>query len=287
MEIAISTIRRVFHTTNLFGLSNRKLKNSIIILPKFLLGLGLTILLIEGLLNFNHFSELSHFKGQTSHINKKNTKSDLETYSFEDVAASFGPVALDQLSKVESKLVDKVFVATFPKHMQKKVSPFAKAILTLSDLHQVDPFWVASIMWTESHFNWKAKSKVGAQGLMQIMPKTKKWLYWQIRKQGRFLVVEKDDFNFEDYFNFPITKKNKKLYKYRLVNIEMGIIYMKQLLNRFKGNHTLATVAYNMGPGWTRKRIKSNLPVGNKNQYLTKVKLAYSKLSNGLWQLTL
>ena len=287
MEIALSTIRRVFHTSTLSGLSNGKIQKSIVFLPKFLLGIGISIIFLQALIEFNHFSPLNHYKGNFQQASGELPVSLVDTYSFQGIPASFGIVGLDQLSNVESDLIDKVFVATFPRYMQKKVRPFAKSILKLSELHQIDPFWVASIMWTESHFDWKAKSNVGARGLMQIMPKTKKWLYWQIRDRGQFLVVEKSDFQFSDYFNFKLSKNERKLYKYRLVNIEMGIIYLKQLLTRFKGNHTLATVAYNMGPGWTRKRIKSNLPVGNKNKYLTKVKLAYSKLSNGLWQLSL
>lgn len=287
MEAAISTIRRVFHNSWGFNLSSRKLQNFVLFVPKFLVGSVVAILFIQTLIEFNHFEPLNHFKGPGHSKVGELDRSQVDTYSFKNVPASFGLVGLDQLSNVEANLIDEVFVATFPRYMRKKVKPFAKSILKLSELHQIDPFWVASIMWTESHFDWKAKSNVGARGLMQIMPKTKKWLYWQIRDKGQFLVVEKDDFQFDNYFNFKLSQKDKKLYKYRLVNIELGIIYLKQLLTRFKGNHTLATVAYNMGPGWTRKRIRSNLPVGNKNKYLSKVKLAYSQLSNGLWQLTL
>ena len=286
MEAAISTIRRVFSIKG-FDLSGHYLFERSIV-TKVILVAFVSALFLQTLMEFNHFSPLMHFKGEGAIKELKLAPGPrVKTYSFKNVSPSFGLVELEHFENVESHLVDQVFISTFPRYMRKKVKPFAKAILKLSELHQIDPFWVASIMWTESHFDWKAKSHVGAMGLMQLMPKTKSWLYWKLRKKGQFLVVEKNNFKYADYFNFKLKSKEKRLYKYRLVNIELGIIYLKRLLKRFKGNHTLATVAYNMGPSWTRKRINSNLPVGQKNQYLSKVKLAYQKLSDGLWQLKL
>ena len=54
---------------------------------------------------------------------------------------------------------------------------------------------------------------------------------------------------------------------------------LKRLLKKFNYNHRLATVAYNMGPGWTRGRLRNNLPVGNRNEYLDKVQRAYKRIS--------
>lgn len=286
METAISTIRRVFTSSSWYDFSKENIQR--LFIPRILIGVLVFAVFIQTLIEFNHFSPLRHFKGDGIEITSEiSSKLNPETYSFKNVVTSFGLVELAHFENIDAHLVDQVFLASFPKYMQEKVKPFAKAILKLSEKHQIDPFWVASIMWTESHFNWKAKSHVGATGLMQIMPKTKKWLYWKLRKNGQFLTVERDDFKFSDYFKQKLNSKEKRVYKYRLVNIELGIIYLNRLLKRFKGNHTLATVAYNMGPGWTRKRLQSNLPVGKKNKYLTKVKLAYRKLSDGLWQLHL
>lgn len=49
---------------------------------------------------------------------------------------------------------------------------YEKYILKYSKEYNVDPALVATIIYTESHYNPEATSRVGAKGLMQIMPAT-------------------------------------------------------------------------------------------------------------------
>jgi soluble lytic murein transglycosylase-like protein len=74
----------------------------------------------------------------------------------------------------------------------------------------------------ESGFNPRAVSKVGARGLMQLMPRT-----------AKFLGV-KDSFK-PDH------------------NIDAGVRYFKQLLDQFDGKIKLALAAYNAGTHNVRK----------------------------------
>ena len=94
--------------------------------------------------------------------------------------------------------------------------PFDPLILQAAKLHQVDPALIKAVIMAESGYNPKALSKKGAQGLMQLMPRTAKWLG----------VI--DSFNPEH-------------------NINGGAKYLKQLLRRFDGDVELALAAYNAG----------------------------------------
>lgn len=207
-----------------------------------------------------------------------NLESVNKKYSFKHTSLGFYTKNLKFIEKNSKESAEKSIIKLLPRNLKLKAKHYIKSILRLSERHQVDPLWVISVMWTESHFQPFVSSHVGAHGLMQLMPKTRKFMYRTYRNKGYFLAVEEDQFLIKDYFDLPITQKNFNTYVKKLVNIELGIIYLKRLLKKFNYNHRLATVAYNMGPGWTRSRIRRNLPVGNDNKYLNKVRRAYKFL---------
>lgn len=198
-------------------------------------------------------------------------------YSYSDTRLGF---YLENLSFFDSysKLDAETKILTgLPRYLSKKAKSYVRAVLKLSEAHQVDPIWILSVMWTESNFDFSAKSWAGARGLMQIMPETRKFIYKVYRSKGKKLLVEKDNFNIDEYFPYKVKKMDKQSHVRKLMNIELGIIYLKSLLKTFN-SHKYATVAYNMGPGWTRGRLRRKLPVGQKNQYLDKVRKAYKQI---------
>lgn len=199
-------------------------------------------------------------------------------YSFKYTSLGFFTKSLDFLEELNKEEAEKKLTKLLPKNLSKNAKNYLRAVLIICEKYQVDPLWVVSVMWTESHFRPFIKSSVGASGLMQVMPGTRKYLYKKLRRSGDFLIVEQDDFNIQDFFNFEVSNTDFKKYVMKLVNIEIGVLYLKRLLKSFNYNHRYATVAYNMGPGWTQKRLKNNLPVGNDNIYLDKVMRAYKYL---------
>ncbi|MEX0797882.1 MAG: lytic transglycosylase domain-containing protein [Bacteriovoracaceae bacterium] len=205
-----------------------------------------------------------------------------DRYSFKSTSLGFFLNDLAFLEKERMDIIEKQMAASLPVYMRARAKQYIRPVLLLSEKHQIDPFWVMSIMWTESHFVPTATSSVGARGLMQIMPKTKAWIYKRYRNGGDKLVVENQMADIDYFFKKDISKNDLQFFKMKLVNIELGVIYLKYLLKKFNHNHKLATVAYNMGPGWTRYRLRNKLPVGQKNLYLTKVENAYQYLSKSI-----
>lgn len=182
-------------------------------------------------------------------------------YQFPKVDKSFGGINLDHMEYYSKKEVRSLILQSVksPK-LKKRLGRYIKHTMELCEKYQLDPFWALSVMWTESHFNLRAKSPVSATGLMQIMPGTGVYLSKLLKMPVEETIVYK---NIKDPY----------------MNIEMGVFYLKRLLKMFKGSYRLATAAYNMGPGGVYRRLRKNLPVGVKNLYLDKVRKHYKLIS--------
>ena len=127
--------------------------------------------------------------------------------------------------------------------MAARAKTFEQSILAASIKHGVDAELITAIAQVESCFDQHAVSRVGAQGVMQLMPGTAKELG----------VV--DSFNAAQ-------------------NIEGGAAYMAKMLKRFDQNHKLALAAYNAGPGAVEKH-KGIPPYPETERYVEKVLKLY------------
>lgn len=94
---------------------------------------------------------------------------------------------------------------------------YANFIRAAAQKHGVDEKLVAQVIAAESNFDAKAVSRKNALGLMQLLPST----------AARYSVANVFD---------PAQ------------NIEAGTHYLKDLLERYRGNTRLALAAYNAGP---------------------------------------
>jgi soluble lytic murein transglycosylase len=127
------------------------------------------------------------------------------------------------LSRGELKLTKSFISNLYPVHFLDLINKSKR---------KVDPLLILSLIRQESAFNPRAKSIVGARGLMQLMPRTAR----QYQKIS-----------------------NRSLFKPR-PNIAIGIKYFEKLLKQNDGNIAFALAAYNAGEGnlrkWKRKIFK-------------------------------
>lgn len=182
-------------------------------------------------------------------------------YAFPKVQNSFGKIDMGQVQRFSKEEFQAMVLETVPEELRPRLSNYLPFALETAQKYQVDPFWVLAVMWTESHFDNLSISPNRAVGLMQIVPQTGHFITQKVLKKG-------------------ITYKDVKHYiKEPYINIELGTIYLKKLLERFRNNYRLATVAYNLGPTRVLDLLSVGSAVGHKNDYLNKVNSSYQKLT--------
>jgi soluble lytic murein transglycosylase-like protein len=123
--------------------------------------------------------------------------------------------------------------------------PFYEHIMAAARKYGIEPALIRAIIRAESSNNPQAVSKRGAKGLMQLMPITARSL------------------GIEDCFD-------------PAMNIDGGVRYFRQLLDRFEGDEALALAAYNAGSRYVRQ-YKGVPPFRATRIYIKKV-LKYREL---------
>ncbi|MBK5258874.1 MAG: lytic transglycosylase domain-containing protein [Thermoanaerobaculia bacterium] len=128
--------------------------------------------------------------------------------------------------------------------------PYGDLIHEKAGKYNVDPALVAAVIEQESRFMSRAQSHVGAKGLMQLMPRTGRWM------------GARDLYDPEQ-------------------NIDAGVKYIKYLQGRFDGNLTKTIAAYNAGEG-NVIRYRGVPPFGETRTYVKKVMSNYNKRTRQL-----
>ena len=106
--------------------------------------------------------------------------------------------------------------------------------------HGVRTDLVRAVVQVESGFNPYARSPKGALGLMQLMPATIQ------------------EFGVRNPFN-PVE------------NVRAGVAYLRQLLDRYQNNETLALAAYNAGPGAVDRHGQNVPPYAETQNYVSRI----------------
>ncbi len=137
-------------------------------------------------------------------------------------------------------------------------APFAEVFREYAQAHGVDEAWLLGIVRQESRFVSDARSGAGARGLMQILPKTARWLARGIRhKRLRARQVSDVD-----------------------TTVTLGARYLRIVQNELE-HPVLVCAAYNAGPkrarGWRDGKplegaiYAETIPFGETRDYVKKV----------------
>ena len=152
-------------------------------------------------------------------------------------------------------LIREVF---FPYKYQEYVDKY-------SEEYNLDPYFVLSVMKTESGFDENAHSHKNAVGLMQITVDTGEWA----ASEMGFSSFSKEDLFNEEY------------------NIRMGCWYLRKLNDMFDGDLNLMVAAYNAGPTNVNKWLQDEefskdgkelhyIPFNETKKYVDKVNTYYN-----------
>ena len=118
------------------------------------------------------------------------------------------------------------------------VAPFRHLVEPQVRQQGLDMAWVYGIMRQESRFVVPARSSSGAQGLMQVMPATGKWVAGKIglRSYNPGMLADPD------------------------TNVLLGTSYMRIIMEELDSHPVLASAGYNAGPSRAR-RWRDNRPL--------------------------
>jgi soluble lytic murein transglycosylase len=128
--------------------------------------------------------------------------------------------AWPELATVEQDSVPVYFLKMYyPLEYGREIEEFSRE-------RGIDPNLVRGLILQESYYNPGAKSRVGATGLMQLMPATAK------EHAGRLRIP------------FAASRLENPR-----VNVQLGTYHLRMLINMFRGNVYFAVASYNAGQG--------------------------------------
>jgi soluble lytic murein transglycosylase len=146
------------------------------------------------------------------------------------------------------------FALRVPDAVMRAIYPlrYEAIIRQTSEENDLDPSFVAGVIYTESRFRPDAKSHRGAYGLMQLLPQSARFIQRKSSIKGDYRDPE--------------------------VNVRLGTWFLGYLNDRYKGDERLMLAAYNSGEGnvdaWVSEEgfdIVKDIPFKETRKYVNRV----------------
>ena len=146
------------------------------------------------------------------------------------------------------------FLLQLPTTVQKIIYPlrYEAQIQQASRQNDLEPAFIAAVVYTESRFRPDAESHQGAYGLMQLLPDTANFIQQRSGIQGD--------------------------YRDPGANLKLGAWYLSYLEGRYDGHERLMLAAYNSGEGrvdgWVSQEgfdIERDIPYRETREYVDNV----------------
>ena len=125
------------------------------------------------------------------------------------------------------------FKKRLPKQDKWQAATLSNLVIEESQKYHLDPVFIMAVIAQESSFRPLARGPVGEIGLMQLRPETAAW----VARKHRMV------------FN------GAKTLEHPFVNLKLGIAYVSDLRESFKGRANHYVSAYNMGARNVRRLV--------------------------------
>ena len=143
------------------------------------------------------------------------------------IASSPGGIELERVM-IPEDAVTRILEKRLKGHAPGSAPTIARHLLALCRTHHYDPAFILAVIDVESRFQVRARSPVGALGLMQLMPATARVV---AKKAG-----------------IPL-RSGSELLSDPLLNLTLGVTYLRTLREKYQDDSPyFQFAAYNIGP---------------------------------------